>query len=127
MDMPSMNAAKAALWHERIVTQQASGQRVRAWCRENGCHEHSFHWWRARLGLSPVARKGLAAVTPVGFARITVKSAEPGVGMNPADPIRVSLIGGREVILPVSMPVERIANLLRAIEGASPEPVEGVI
>ena len=127
MDMPSMNAAKARLWRERVMTQQASGQRVRTWCRENGCHEHSFHWWRARLGLSPVACKGVDPVTPVGFARVVVKSGESGAGMNPADPIRVSLIGGREVILPLSMPVERIARLLRAIEGASSEPVEGVI
>jgi hypothetical protein len=117
MEMPSMNVAKARIWRERVVTQQASGKRVRAWCRENACHEHSFHWWRARLGLSPVARKGVAAATPVGFARVAVKSGEAGAGMNPADPIRVSLIGGREVILPVSMPVERIALLIRAIEG----------
>ena len=47
--------------------------------------------------------------------------------MNPADPIRVSLLGGRELRLPASMPLEQIARLLRAIEGACPEPVEGVI
>lgn len=108
----------AAAWRERIGAQQASGQRIRAWRRENGCREHSFYWWRARLGLSPMAgkRRGRPrADSPVGFARVVV---EPSMTSS-AEPIRLSLMGGRELMLPMSMPLERIATLVRAIEGVA--------
>jgi len=117
MDGQTENTAAAA-WRERIVAQQASGQRIRAWCRENGCREHSFYWWRARLGLSSAAgkRRGRRrAGKPVGFARFVV---EPSATSS-AEPIRLSLVGGRELTLPVSMSVERIATLVRAIEGVA--------
>lgn len=123
MDGRTKNAT-AHVWRERIVAQQAGGQSIRAWCRENGCHEHSFYWWRARLGLSPVAGKRRwrpRSVKPIGFAGFVV---EPPVTSS-ADPIRLSLLGGRELSLPALMPVEQIARLVRAIEGACPEPVEG--
>jgi hypothetical protein len=122
MDTPSMNMTRAQTWRERVGAQQASGQRVRVWCRENGCHEHSFYWWRARLGLSPAARKPErppGGVKPVRFAKVVI--GPPTRGGLPEgiciEPIRLSLIGGREVTLPASMPVEQIAHLLRAIEG----------
>ena len=91
---------------------------IRDWCRENGCHEHAFYWWRARLGLSPVIRKRRrrsARRKAVDFTRLVV---EP-VAMVGVEPIRLSLIGGRELMLPASMPVEQIASLVRAIEGAA--------
>jgi hypothetical protein len=36
-----------------------------------------------------------------------------------AEPMRLTLAGGRELALPASMPVEQVAHLLRAIEGAA--------
>jgi hypothetical protein len=122
MDASTKNTT-AETWRQRVVAQQASGQSIRAWCRENGCHEHAFYWWRARLGLSPMARKRSprpkAAVKPVEFTRIVLKKSMLVRAANLAEPIRLSLIGGRELILPASMPVEKIAGLLRAIEGAA--------
>jgi hypothetical protein len=44
--------ARVQLWRQRIEAQRASGQSVRAWCLANPTGEHSFYWWRARLGLS---------------------------------------------------------------------------
>jgi len=38
MDATSNGTANA--WRERVVSQQASGQSIRAWCRENDHHEH---------------------------------------------------------------------------------------
>jgi hypothetical protein len=117
MDVQTENTAAAA-WRERIGAQQASGQRIRGWCRENGCREHAFYWWRARLGLSPAAgkRRGRPrAVRPMGFARLVVEPPAP----SSAEPIRLSLAGGRELTLPASMSVERIATLVRAIEGVA--------
>jgi hypothetical protein len=135
METPSINAGKAQTWRERVAAQQASGQRVRDWCRQTGCLEHSFYRWRARLGLSTAVRKprgGTVGIKPVRFIQAVIgptttrEQLPDGLSV---EPIRLWLIGGREVILPASMPIERLARLLRAVEGvcsepACPEPVE---
>jgi hypothetical protein len=122
MDASTKNTT-AETWRQRVVGQQASGQSIRDWCRASGCHEHAFYWWRAKLGLSPVTtRKPLRRVSrsaSVGFTKLVLKGEPLRVGMSFSDPIRVSLLGGRELMLPSSMPVEQIARLLRAIEGAT--------
>jgi hypothetical protein len=109
--------SKAAdVWRERVVAQQASGQPVRAWCRQHGCPEHGFYWWRAKLGLSPatsaVARRKRRRTRPFHFAEVVVERPE-------AEPIVLRLGGGRELLLPASIPVTQLADLLRAIEGAA--------
>ena len=104
----------AEVWHERVVAQQASGQAVRAWCRAHGCPEHGFYWWRAKLGLSPATsvRRQRRRTRAVHFAEVVVARSE-------AEPIVLRLRGGRELILPASMPVASVAELLRAVEGAA--------
>jgi transposase-like protein len=105
----------AEVWRERVVAQQASGQAVRAWCRQHGCHEHGFYWWRAKLGLSPTpiaARRQRRRSRPVAFTEVMIERSA-------AEPIVLRLPGGRELLLPPSMPVTRLAELLRAIEAAS--------
>lgn len=116
----STTVARAELWRQRIAAQLASGQKIRAWCKAQGIDEHSFHRWRARLGLSPVRQIHQPQIpgAPVGFSRVVV--VEPGQathGARCAEPIRLSLLGGRELTLPVSMPVEQLARLVHAIEG----------
>ncbi len=111
-----MNASvngTADVWRERIVAQQASGQSIRAWCRAQDCHEHGFYWWRARLGLSPTSgvKRQRRRRTPVGFAEVVVD--RPAT----VEPMSLRLAGGRELILPASMPVEHVARLVHAIEG----------
>lgn len=109
--------AKAQVWRERVAAQLGSGQSIREWCRRNGCHEHSFHWWRSRLGLSPAAtRSGRGGgAKPVGFARVVV---DPPLTNTP-EPIRLWLLGGRELTLPASMPIEHLARIIHAIEGGA--------
>jgi len=106
----------ADAWRERIAAQRASGNSIRGWCRENNHHEQVFYWWRSRLGLSPGSaakrRQRLATKPQAGprFAEVVVSRAEP---------MCLRLTGGRELILPASMPVEQIAQLIRAIEGVA--------
>jgi hypothetical protein len=122
MDARAKNTT-AQTWRERIAAQQAGGQPIRLWCRENGCHEHSFYWWRARLGLWPVGtkRRGRPRVArAVAFAKLVVEAPTTA-----ADPIRLLLVGGRELTLPSSMPIGQMAQLIRAIEGACPQRVQG--
>jgi transposase-like protein len=99
------------VWRERIVAQQGSGQSVRAWCREHGCPEHGFYWWRARLGLSPtsgVKQRRVRRPSPAGFAEVIVGRS--------AEAMTLRLGGGRELLLPAAMPVEQVARLVHAIE-----------
>jgi hypothetical protein len=102
-------------WRERILAHQASGQSVRSWCRENQQQEHAFYSWRSRLGLSP---KGNVARTRRSPSQ-SIKFAEVVVNRTAGESIRLCLSGGRELHLPMSMPIESVAQLIRAIEGAA--------
>ena len=108
----------ADAWRERITAQRVSGQSIRGWCRENALREHAFYWWRCRLGLSPgPARKRRGRREP--FTELIVdapgKTGFPGI----IEPMVLRLAGGRELVLPASMPVDRVAGLVRAIEALS--------
>jgi hypothetical protein len=110
--MEATSNGTAEAWRERITSQQASGRSIRAWCRENNQHEHAFYWWRSRLGLSPKSA-GERQGRRVG----EFKFAEVVVARSVGEPICLRLGGGRELILPRSMPVAELAQLVRAIEG----------
>lgn len=121
-----MHSTTADGWRERISRQRASTLSIRAWCRDNGVHEHAFYWWRKRLGdestglvaegdhRSPGQAKRTS--TSMGFAEVVVA---PLVVPSSGEPIRLRLAGDRELILPASMPVEAMARLIRAIEGTA--------
>ncbi len=117
----------AETWRERISAQQAGGQSIRALCKENGWQEHAFYWWRSRLGLSPrsVVRRRRRRMVRPGFAEVVVGRTavtQPAVlaGQRAAgiEPIHLRLCGGRELVLPVSMPLEQLAKLVVLIEAS---------
>jgi hypothetical protein len=75
--MEDLSNGTAEAWRERVVAQQASGRSIRAWCRENGCAEPAFYWWRRRLGLSPhragtTGRRRGRPAGAIGFAEVVV-------------------------------------------------------
>jgi hypothetical protein len=117
--MEAILNGKADVWRRRIDDQRASGQSIRAWCAANDTHEHSFYWWRSRLGLSPrqrplpVPRK--AKTTPPAFARVILNGTQPAA----AEPLRLRFAGERELILPALMPLEQVARLVHFIEAAT--------
>jgi hypothetical protein len=117
-------SATAELWRERIAAQQAGGQSIRALCKENGWHEHAFYWWRSKLGLSPVSaiRRGRKPKMPAGFAEVVVD--RPAAAVSWVEPIRLRLGAGRELVLPVSMRLDQVAELVGLLE-ARPLAVEG--
>ena len=116
-------SATAEVWRERIVAQQAGGQTIRALCKENGWHEHAFYWWRSRLGLSPasVIRRRRRSKMPAGFTEVAVDRTASAVSL--VEPIRLRFASGRELVLPVSMPLEQVARLVNLVE-ARPRAVE---
>jgi hypothetical protein len=113
--MEAMVNGTAEAWRERIAGQRASGQSIRAWCRENNHHEHAFYWWRARLGMSP---RSALKCQPRRPAK-PIKFAEVVVDRTTCDSMRLRLSNGRELLMPVSMSMTLVAQLLRAIEGAA--------
>ena len=47
-----MKDQKREYWGKLIAEQEASGQTIRAFCKERGISDHSFYFWRKRLGPS---------------------------------------------------------------------------
>ena len=110
--MAATGNGKHEAWRRRIAAQRASGRSIRAWCRENRLHEHTFYWWRSRLGLAPGAasqRNPWRHAEPISFAEVLVDPAA-------AEPFLLRLTGGRELVLPASTPVSQLAALIRALE-----------
>jgi hypothetical protein len=123
--MESEKNQAEVVWRERIARQQGSGESIKAWCRANGCREHSFYWWRSRLGLSPRPPRVRRRKAGMVLSEIVIgKPARPLVAelIEPAaasiaEPIRLRLLGGRELVLPASMSDQRVAALIGLIEG----------
>jgi len=40
---------KRAIWIQRVADQRASGLTASAWCREQGIHQPSLHYWLKQL------------------------------------------------------------------------------
>lgn len=73
---------KLTLWAGRISECRSSGQRVKAWCKENGICEQTYYRWQKRLFEMAQAQQEVqfAEVTPVQPARcgnvaVTVRMA----------------------------------------------------
>lgn len=121
MDLDKPMAAD--VWRERIEAQRDSGLSVRGWCKANGVHEHGFYCWRLKVGLSPArgrqrrgaARDGMRFTEVIVAPVATSPCGEPRVA-SIVEPIRLRLSRERELILPMSMSVEQVALLVRAIE-----------
>jgi hypothetical protein len=115
----------AEVWRERIAAQRTSGRSIRGWCRDNDLHEHAFYTWRSRLGLSPrpSARRHSGQRPATGLSKELEFAEAVVVDPIPArhsESISLRLGAGRELLLPMSMPVDSIAKLIHAIEGKSP-------
>jgi transposase-like protein len=127
-------------WRELIAGQLGSGLGVGAFCQHHQITSSCFYRWRRFLagegqthhpggqGSSPWAGRkkhrqdaGLVeakaspplvkASPPPGFVRVAVADTSSNDG-----PIRLVLRGGRELILPASMPIDRLAELIMALE-----------
>ncbi len=79
-DLQTINSQnKLALWAGRISECRNSGQKVKAWCKENGVCEQTYYKWQRRLfELAKTQQKvQFAEVTPVrcGNVAVTVRIA----------------------------------------------------
>ena len=97
---------KEAFWRRHVRAQAVGGESVRAYCRGHGLKEPAFYWWRRELARRDAAQPAAA------FVPVLLPS--PAVGQ--VEGIALELRGGRVLRLP-TMPVSRVVELVRALEG----------
>jgi len=109
-------------WRLLIEAQATSGLGVKEYCRQQRLTPSCFYRWRrfltgktgaASAWANPKRRRSRAIN---GFAAVQMVEDKSEPRSLPGEPIRLLLAGGRELILPVSMPARRLAELLMALE-----------
>ncbi len=104
-------------WRGLVMRQPKSGLGVRGFCLREGIPESSFYALRRELQLrSRVRLAGSGAPGMPAFVPMQVE-VRPPLGRD--DGIVIELGHGRSLRLPPQMPVDRITELVRAVEAAS--------
>lgn len=114
-------------WRDVLTRFRNSGLSVRGFCRQERLPEPRFYAWRrtiaerdgkpAPTGKRPAARKRLPRRRPKPPAFLPVVM-RPGPLSLSASGMLLELRGGRVLHLPDSMPVERVAELIRSLEAS---------
>jgi hypothetical protein len=120
-------AVKEQSWRDILGQFAAGGQRVREFCAARQIKESAFYFWRREIarrdegvaGKGPAGRDastaGPTASRPLAFAQILVRPPQPTAAQQS---LRLCLSGGRELLLPISLPAQQVAAIVRAIEEA---------
>jgi transposase-like protein len=120
----SRNGGKEQFWRDVLGRQAASGLSLRAFCQQENLTEATLYWWRRTIAerdasLKPSRQaKRLTASSPIKGVKRTpvfvpaVVKGEPSHG----GAITLELAGGRALRLPASIPAQRLAELVLAIE-----------
>ena len=115
------DAGREVFWRDAIARQAASALGVRAFCRQEELSESAFHWWRReivrrgspkRVARRPSTRPLREPAKPPAFLPVVVDGQQ-----QPEAAITIQLSGRRLLRLPASMPVDRLAQVVRALEG----------
>lgn len=100
-------------WRGLLARQRTSGMTVRAFCAKERIAESAYYAWRREIGLRDREKTaGTAAFVPV----VLPTGAAP---MEAEGQIIIELRGERVLRLPAALAVERVVELVRAIEAAS--------
>lgn len=67
-----MSETKREYWGKLLAEQEASGQKIRPFCRERGIGEHSFYLWRKRLREDQTVRFALLETKPAKGGPVAV-------------------------------------------------------
>jgi hypothetical protein len=124
MNNPSPPAAKglprdpAKERHWRVVLKQfaASGPGIREFCAARRLKETAFYFWRREIQRRDRRAPRRRTSRPLSFAKVIF---HPPQAAMTGEGLRLVLGHGRELLLPASMPVQHVAALVRAIEGAA--------
>src|SRR4051794_21793790 len=102
-------------WRDALRRRKAGGLTVRAFCAKERLAETAYHARRRTLRERDAERRQARPAAAPAFVRVVVREAD-----RPADgQVVVELRGGRAMRLPASMPADRLAAIVRAIEAAA--------
>jgi transposase-like protein len=118
------DAEKEAFWREVVQRHAASGISVRAFCRQEQLIESAFYAWRRTIAerdgqvpsgksqpITPcIPRPASADFVPAVVTDLPAREAS----------ITLELAGARVLRLPASISVERLAQLITALEAGGP-------
>jgi transposase-like protein len=111
---------REVFWRDVVARFGTSGLSVRAFCRREKLHESAFYFWRRTLAERdpPEVRHGgtskRTAVQPT-FLPVTIRreaSSRPAA-------LSLELPSGSVLRFGETMPIERVAELIRALEPAA--------
>ena len=103
---------REATWRRVVAGYAGSGMSIRAYCVKYRVKEPAFYWWRTELVRRDAGKPHRRAAA---FVPVMVHSP---TALDRAEGMAIELRGGRVLRLP-AMAVERIVELVRAIEGAT--------
>ena len=101
--------AKEALWRKRLKRFSASGLSVREFCKREGVTESAFYAWRRTIG----ERDGAGNSEPAFVPAVMNGEAQHD------EPLVLALASGMKLHFPPATPVERVAELVRALQSQS--------
>jgi hypothetical protein len=103
-------------WRDALRRHKRSGLTARAFCAEEQLAETAFHAWRRTVRERDAERHQAPPAKPApAFVPVAVRQPD----LADHGHLVIDLRGGRSVRLPASMPVEQVARLVHAIEGAA--------
>ena len=110
------DASREVFWRSVVGRQAASGLGIRAFCRQEELSESAFHWWRREIGRRNAPkrrarRRSTWPAKPPAFLPVVVEHQQQR-----EEAITIELAGRRVLRLPGSMPVGRLAEVVRALE-----------
>ena len=104
------DVAKEQYWRELVERQAASGQSVRTFCAQEALDENAFYSWRRTIRRRDAPAK--PNKTPPAFVPAVLSGPAAGESW-----LVIELSGGRALRVPESIPSERLAELVTALEG----------
>lgn len=111
---------RETFWRDAVARFRMSGLSVRAFCRREKLQESAFYFWRRTLA----DRDGKAATKPRPTSKRAARPAFLPVSIRrdaivPTSGLTLELPSGGVLRFSESMPVERVAALVRALEAAT--------
>lgn len=118
MTKKKRDASKEQWWRKIVRRFARSGLSVRAFCQREKLAESAFYFWRRELARrdeeAHADRQASIPASATNFVPVRVSNVP-----SPPASLALELTGGRVLRLPQSMPIERIAELILALEMTS--------